>query len=231
MRKYPICLLKNENMKSKIFYKSLMLVLGLIMYGCNNEYDYVDVRLEADRTEFKHEVLTLANEYGVEVEFLNTYSDPSESDFKSIEEIERIFIQLKEGVGKKRSFPLYRNRKADGRSWYETRNIMSPPNVKTRSEIYSFSEWAFNLSWFSVSIVEDEGIYTVYTDFTGLSVYSYIQKYASGSCDGDVVTFNALGTLNASITSVVGFKLSYTVTANGSYNKIDDNGSVSLSYS
>lgn len=56
MRKYPICLLKNENMKSKIFYKSLMLVLGLIMYGCNNEYDYVDVRLEADRTEFKHEV-------------------------------------------------------------------------------------------------------------------------------------------------------------------------------
>lgn len=86
-------------MKSKIFYKSLMLVLGLIMYGCNNEYDYVDVRLEADRTEFKHEVLTLANEYGVEVEFLNTYSDPSESDFKSIEEIERIFIQLKEGVG------------------------------------------------------------------------------------------------------------------------------------
>lgn len=98
--------------------------------------------------------------------------------------------------------------------------------------ILSTEKQPIKLSWRKIEwLLEDEGIYTVYTDFTGLSVYSYIQKYASGSCDGDVVTFNALGTLNASITSVVGFKLSYTVTANGSYNKIDDNGSVSLSYS
>ena len=50
--------------------------------------------------------------------------------------------------------------------------------LKTRSEIYSFSDWIWNLTWFSVTLIEDNKNVTVMTDITGLSVYTYSQSYA-----------------------------------------------------
>ena len=46
------------------------------------------------------------------------------------------------------------------------RDRPSVPLAKTRSEIYSFSDWIWNLTWFSVTLIEDNKNVTVMTDIT-----------------------------------------------------------------
>lgn len=105
----------------------------------------------------------------------------------------------------------------------------SVPLAKTRSEIYSFMHWIWNLTWFSVTLIEDNKNVTVMTDITGLSVYTYSQSYASGYVSGNSISFNSTGKIKATITQVVGFNLSYVINSSGTYDKSAGKGSVTVS--
>lgn len=51
---------------------------------------------------------------------------------------------------------MYKDKEENGCMFYSTKEQKpSVPLAKTRSEIYSFSDWIWNLTWFSVTLIED----------------------------------------------------------------------------
>ena len=127
-------------------------------------------------------------------------------------------------------FEINKDKEENGCMFYSTKEQKpSVPLAKTRSEIYSFSDWIWNLTWFSVTLIEDNKNVTVMTDITGLSVYTYSQSYASGYVSGNAISFNSTGKIKATITQVVGFNLSYVINSSGTYDKSAGKGSVTVS--
>lgn len=148
----------------------------------------------------------------------------------SLDEIEDLFREIKQLREHPVEMKIYKNEEKDGCMVYSTKEKkVSMPQVKTRSEIHSFKDWIWNLTWFSVTLIEDNRNITVMTDITGLSVYTYSQSYASGSVSGKTISFNSTGKIKATITQVVGFNLSYVVNSSGTYDKSAGEGNVSVS--
>lgn len=148
----------------------------------------------------------------------------------SLEEIEELFRDIKQLREHPVELKMYKDKEENGCMFYSTKEQKpSVPLAKTRSEIYSFSDWIWNLTWFSVTLIEDNKNVTVMTDITGLSVYTYSQSYASGYVSGNAISFNSTGKIKATITQVVGFNLSYVINSSGTYDKSAGKGSVTVS--
>ena len=148
----------------------------------------------------------------------------------SLEEIEELFRDIKQLREHPVELKMYKDQEENGCMFYSTKEQKpSVPLAKTRSEIYSFSDWIWNLTWFSVTLIEDNKNVTVMTDITGLSIYTYSQSYASGYVSGNAISFNSTGKIKATITQVVGFNLSYVINSSGTYDKSAGKGSVTVS--
>ena len=148
----------------------------------------------------------------------------------SLEEIEELFRDIKQLREHPVELKMYKDKEENGCMFYSTKEQKpSVPLAKTRSEIYSFSDWIWNLTWFSVTLIEDNKNVTVMTDITGLSIYTYSQSYASGYVSGNAISFNSTGKIKATITQVVGFNLSYVINSSGTYDKSAGKGSVTVS--
>ena len=186
-------------MKS-LFY---LVVTMVVMIACTNEE--FDANSEVKKEEVKTKIASLADKYDVNVDFFEINPSEKTENEMSLEEIEELFRDIKQ----LREHPV--------------------PLAKTRSEIYSFSDWIWNLTWFSVTLIEDNKNVTVMTDITGLSIYTYSQSYASGYVSGNAISFNSTGKIKATITQVVGFNLSYVINSSGTYDKSAGKGSVTVS--
>ena len=196
-----------------LFY---LVVTMVVIIACTNEE--FDANSEVKKEEVKTKIASLAEKYDVNVDICEI--NPSEKTEKDIKQLREHPVELK----------MYKDKEENGCMFYSTKEQKpSVPLAKTRSEIYSFSDWIWNLTWFSVTLIEDNKNVTVMTDITGLSVYTYSQSYASGYVSGNAISFNSTGKIKATITQVVGFNLSYVINSSGTYDKSAGKGSVTVS--
>ena len=202
-------------MKS-LFY---LVVTMVVMIACTNEE--FDANSEVKKEEVKTKIASLAEKYDVNVDFFEINPSEKTENEMSLEEIEELFRDIKQLREHPVELKMYKDKEENGCMFYSTKEQKpSVPLAKTRSEIYSFSDWIWNLTWFSVTLM---------TDITGLSIYTYSQSYASGYVSGNAISFNSTGKIKATITQVVGFNLSYVINSSGTYDKSAGKGSVTVS--
>lgn len=212
------------NMKS-LFY---LVVTMVVIIACTNEE--FDANSEVKKEEVKTKIASLAEKYDVNIDFFEINPSEKTENEMSLEEIEELFRDIKQLREHPVELKMYKDKEENGCMFYSTKEQKpSVPLAKTRSEIYSFSDWIWNLTWFSVTLIEDNKNVTVMTDITGLSVYTYSQSYASGYVSGNSISFNSTGKIKATITQVVGFNLSYVINSSGTYDKSAGKGSVTVS--
>ena len=197
-----------------LFY---LVVTMVVIIACTNEE--FDANSEVKKEEVKTKIASLAEKYDVNVDFFEINPSEKTENEMSLEEIEELFRDIKQLREHPVELKMYKDKEENGCMFYS----------KTRSEIYSFSDWIWNLTWFSVTLIEDNKNVTVMTDITGLSVYTYSQSYASGYVSGNAISFNSTGKIKATITQVVGFNLSYVINSSGTYDKSAGKGSVTVS--
>ena len=201
-------------MKS-LFY---LVVTMVVIIACTNEE--FDANSEVKKEEVKTKIASLAEKYDVNIDFFEINPSEKTENEMSLEEIEELFRDIKQLREHPVELKMYKDKEENGCMFYSTKEQKpSVPLAKTRSEIYSFSDWIWNLTWFSVTLIEDNKNVTVMTDITGLSVYTYSQSYASGYVSGNSISFNSTGKIKATITQVVGFNLSYVINSSGTYDK------------
>ena len=211
------------NMKG-LFY---LVVTMVVIIACTNEE--FDANSEVKKEEVKTKIASLAEKYDVNVDFFEINPSEKTENEMSLEEIEELFRDIKQLREHPVELKMYKDKEENGCMFYSTKEQKpSVPLAKTRSEIYSFSDWIWNLTWFSVTLIEDNKNVTVMTDITGLSVYTYSQSYASGYVSGNAISFNSTGKIKATITQVVGFNLSYVINSSGTYDKSAGKGSVTV---
>ena len=200
------------NMKG-LFY---LVVTMVVIIACTNEE--FDANSEVKKEEVKTKIASLAEKYDVNVDFFEINPSEKTENEMSLEEIEELFRDIKQLREHPVELKMYKDKEENGCMFYSTKEQKpSVPLAKTRSEIYSFSDWIWNLTWFSVTLIE------------GLSVYTYSQSYASGYVSGNAISFNSTGKIKATITQVVGFNLSYVINSSGTYDKSAGKGSVTVS--
>lgn len=200
---------------------------GIVLRGA---YSGFSSNSEVKKEEVKTKIASLAEKYDVNIDFFEINPSEKTENEMSLEEIEELFRDIKQLREHPVELKMYKDKEENGCMFYSTKEQKpSVPLAKTRSEIYSFSDWIWNLTWFSVTLIEDNKNVTVMTDITGLSVYTYSQSYASGYVSGNSISFNSTGKIKATITQVVGFNLSYVINSSGTYDKSAGKGSVTVS--
>lgn len=151
-----------------LFY---LVVTMVVIIACTNEE--FDANSEVKKEEVKTKIASLAEKYDVNVDFFEINPSEKTENEMSLEEIEELFRDIKQLREHPVELKMYKDKEENGCMFYSTKEQKpSVPLAKTRSEIYSFSDWIWNLTWFSVTLIEDNKNVTVMTDITGLSVYT-----------------------------------------------------------
>lgn len=200
-----------------------------ILQSCSKDIEEQYQESDTQKKElFKRNVIALAKQYDVKIDFYDITAKDETSRIFSLKDIEQLFSEIKKSREQPVELSLYRTVKENGIILYRTKERHQFP-IKTRGEVYAFSEWIWNLTWFSVTLIEDNKNISVQTSISGFSVYSYNQTYSSGYLNNNTISFSSRGEIKATITSYVGINVSYTVVSSGTFNKSTNNGEVNVS--
>ena len=140
-----------------LFY---LVVTMVVIIACTNEE--FDANSEVKKEEVKTKIASLAEKYDVNVDFFEINPSEKTENEMSLEEIEELFRDIKQLREHPVELKMYKDKEENGCMFYSTKEQKpSVPLAKTRSEIYSFSDWIWNLTWFSVTLIEDNKNVTV----------------------------------------------------------------------
>ncbi|WP_286334036.1 hypothetical protein [Bacteroides caecimuris] len=212
-------------MKS-LFY---LVVTMIVVIACTNEE--FDANSEVKKEEAKTKIASLAKKYDVNVDFFEINPSEKTENEMSLDEIEELFRDIKQLREQPVEISICKNKEENGCVFYSTpKQDVNRQLVKTRSEIYTIDSWEYNLTWFTVTLIENAGDVSVSTAFTGVGFYSYSQSNASASVSDNMITFRTTGTAVMTIAHHVGVNVSVVVNSSGSYNKSTGKGNVSVTY-
>ena len=219
---------KIESIKKVVIASFCLFIVSFLFQGCEKEE--FDFEFKEEVTEEK--VINLANKYGIEIGIGNSMKDAYE--VSSLEELEQIFASIdnhrKQSISKK----LIRIRNGNFTVLEPKQKMKLSPRLKNgtvESAIWGESEWFFNLTWLSADIgyQSDNQNVTITSDFSGISLFNYVQDQSTYEISGDTIYYQFSGTATMSLTiGGFGIQSNSGVNASGWVNTSTGEGQMSI---
>jgi hypothetical protein len=213
----------------KKYFKKLQIlsVCMFVLFAQNCTQD--DFDSDINNTESK--IIELAQKYDVEIEIIHDDLPAIKKNNLSMTELESLFSNIKENK-KKNPVTMEIYKTDNGEFLYRSNTpINFPLRLKSGDEntIYNSSTWAYNLTWFNVSVSAFNGDYSVMSCFNGVTIYSYEQIESTYQVNGNTITFNPVGRAEFTIgCDSFGIRCGTTVFSEGSFNLTTGKGAVKV---